>query len=103
MKASRRKHRRREKAPRTPSVRQPFRRGRRRHPLEWWGPIGLVAFGAMLLAKVATTLMEGTAWDDLETVTRQDAPLAFWMFVATYGVMGIGLVWWGVNEWRRTR
>jgi hypothetical protein len=106
MKASRRKHRTRDRGPGAPgerSVRQPVRRGPRRHPVEVWGPIGLVAFGAMLLAKVAATLMEGTAWDDLERVSRDGDPLAYWMFVGTYGVMGLGLVWWGVSEWRRPR
>lgn len=107
MKSSRRKHRRRETGPRHPEerrpVRPPARRGPRRHPAVWWSCAGLVAFGAMLLVKVGITLLEGTAWDDLERVSRDGQPLEYWMFVGTYGVMGIGLVWWGVDLWRRTR
>lgn len=103
MKASRRKHRNPGKRPpageRRP-VRQPARRGPKPHPALWWVCALAVAFGAILLVKVGVTLVEGTAWDDLEAVTREDQPLNFWMFVATYGVMGAGSMWWGVNLWR---
>lgn len=104
MKASRRKHRTREKAPRGAgerrAVRQPARRGPKPHPALWWICALAVALGAILLVKVGTTLLQGTAWDDLGTASRHDQPLEFWMFVVTYGVMGAGSVWYGVHLWR---
>jgi hypothetical protein len=104
MKASRWKHRKPAKRPSSPGerrpVRQPARRGPRPHPALFWMCAISVVIGAVLLVKVGTTLVEGVAWDDLETVTREEQPLAFWMFVATYGVMGGGMTWLGVHLWR---
>jgi hypothetical protein len=60
----------------------------------------MMAFGGMLLLKVAFTLSSGTAWDDLSTSSRETQPLEFWSFVAVYLVMGAGLVWQGVRTWR---
>lgn len=57
------------------------------------------ALGGMLLIKVAATLREGTAWDDLSSSSRQAQPLEYWAFVATYLAMAAFFLWLGVELW----
>ncbi|HLM66023.1 MAG TPA: hypothetical protein VK358_00785 [Longimicrobium sp.] len=57
------------------------------------------ALGGMLLVKVAFTLLEGTAWDDLSTSSRQSQPFEYWSFVVTYLLMAAFLIWLGVELW----
>lgn len=65
-----------------------------------WIGLGVVAFGAAILLKVVLTLTSGTAWDDLETVSREGQALEYWSFVVTYFVMGAGTIWLGLSLWR---
>lgn len=62
-----------------------------------------IATGVMLLIKVVTTLVEGTAWDDLSVSSRQAQPVEFWSFVVTYLGMGGFMAWLGVSLWPSRR
>jgi hypothetical protein len=73
---------------------------RERRGMMLWA-IPPIAFGAMLLVKVVVTLLEGTAWDDLSTSSRQTQPVEYWSFVLTYLAMAGFCIWLGVELWPR--
>jgi uncharacterized BrkB/YihY/UPF0761 family membrane protein len=60
----------------------------------------MMVVGVVILLKVVLAVQSGTAWDDLETSSRDTQPFEFWSFVVTYFLMGCGLIWMSVNAWR---
>jgi hypothetical protein len=104
MKSTRQKRKAPKNGPRPagppPVVRRPVPlSGKDRRVMRLIGALAM-AFGGMLLLKVVLTVRSGTAWDDLSMASREAQVGEFWSFVVTYFLLGVGLVWLGVNIWR---
>ncbi|HYW11514.1 MAG TPA: hypothetical protein VE871_06135 [Longimicrobium sp.] len=64
-----------------------------------WMAFAVFTLGAVFLLKATTTLISGTAWDDMMSASRETDPGAYWSFVGTFVVLGGVMVALSVHMW----